>query len=104
LEVHTRALDPNDDAARPELDAYRELVRMHRDIAGGLASLARQMVGYGSLPMGSHDEQAMMSPAARDAFARFVTLEQELADLLSKRLEDDRQMLEAMSGVRPVSS
>jgi hypothetical protein len=34
----------------------------------------------------------------RDAFERFVSLEQDLLTLLQKRVEQDRQMLSAMGG------
>jgi hypothetical protein len=58
------------------------------------------MASYRDLPMGRHDEQVMMSAEPRDAFARFVRREQELMALLQGRVEQDRQMLDAMRGAR----
>lgn len=98
LEIHTKALDADDEAARQELEAYRGLARTHRDIAIELDALAKRMLSYRDLPMGTHDEQVMMSAEARAAFERFVTLEQALVDLLQGRLDTDRQMLDAMRG------
>jgi hypothetical protein len=40
----------------------------------------------------------MASPKLRDAFEKFVRLEQDLLALLQKRVERDRGMLAAMGG------
>ena len=94
LERHTRALDLTDPAAREELDAYTALVRVHRTIAGQLASLAQQMAGYRDLPMGRHDETAMADPKGQaEAFQRFVAIERELLALLSAKVEEEDQLL-----------
>jgi hypothetical protein len=98
LEIHMRALDTGDEAARKELDAYSELARSHRGVAVDLASLAARMAAYRDLPMGRHDEQVMMSAEARNAFERFVRGEQDLLALLQHRLAQDQEMLDAMRG------
>ena len=99
LEVHMKALDPTDDASKPEYEAYRELASAHRRIAIELADTAHRMEGYRTLPMGRHDMAQMMSPAPRHAFAGFVNHEQALLSLLESRLAEDRAMLTAMSAV-----
>ena len=99
LEVHMKALDPTDDASKPEYEAYRELASAHRRIAIELADTAHRMEGYRTLPMARHDMAQMMSPAPRHAFAGFVNHEQALLSLLESRLAEDRAMLTAMSAV-----
>ena len=99
LEVHMKALDPTDDASKPEYEAYRELASAHRRIAIELADTAHRMEGYRTLPMARHDMAQMMSPAPRHAFAGFVHHEQALLSLLESRLAEDRAMLTAMSAV-----
>ena len=98
LELHMRALDLGDASAVRERDAYRELAQEHRTTAAQLRATAERMAGYRDLPMGRHDPKAMSSPKVREAFAQFVTLEQELLALLQNRIERDRQMLSAMGG------
>src|SRR2546423_1227487 len=98
LERHTEALDLTDESSRKERDAYLDLAKEHRQIATQLQTTARQMAGYRDLPMGRHDPKAMTSPGLRDAFEKFVRLEQELVGLLQKRVEQDRQMLIAVGG------
>jgi hypothetical protein len=99
LEVHMKALDLTDPNSKLELDAYRHIATAHRRIAADLASTAERMMGYRTLPMGRHDMAAMTSPAPRHAFAGFVKLEEDLAALLAKNLEQDRAMLEQMGHV-----
>jgi hypothetical protein len=96
LEVHMKALDVSDPNSKLELDAYRDVATAHRRIAADLASTADRMVGYRTLPMGRHDMTVMTSPAPRHAFAGFVKVEEELAALLTKSLEQDHAMLEQM--------
>jgi hypothetical protein len=96
LEIHMKALDVSDPVSNKELDAYRQLANEHRDAAAKLHSIAKEMAGYRDLPMGRHDPKAMTSPAAADAFDRFVKLEEELVELLHQRLEQDREMVSQM--------
>ena len=96
LEVHMKALDVSDPSSKLEFDAYRDIATAHRRIAADLASTAERMAGYRTLPMGRHDMAMMMSPAPRHAFAGFVKLEEGLAALLTKNLEQDHAMLEQM--------
>ena len=85
LERHIRAVDPQSEAGRRELDAYRALVRAHRDVAAGLERLAKQMSGYRDLPMATHDAAIMRDPRGQaEAYQHFQRLEHELAELLQK--------------------
>jgi hypothetical protein len=98
LEVHMKALDLKDESSKKEHDAYLELAKEHREIALRLQATARRMTGYRDLPMGRHDEKAMADPKVLEAFESFVKHEQELLELLRKRLEQDREMLTGMGG------
>jgi len=98
LELHTEALDLTDESSRKERDAYLDLAKQYRQIVTQLQATAGQMAGYRDLPIGRHDPKAMASPRLRDAFEKFVRLEQELLVLLQKRVEQDRQMLTAVGG------
>jgi hypothetical protein len=98
LEIHMGALDLEDNDSRREHEAYRELVTDHRRIAAALRATARRMAGYRDLPMGGHDSKVMSSSSAVEAFAKFVTLEEDLLGLLQSRLEQDREMLTQMRG------
>ena len=100
LEVHTKALDPADRNSKIELEEYSRVVEQHRRIAAELAATAKRMAGYRSLRMGRHDEQAMASPKAFEAFEKFVELEGELVAVLQGSLAEDRAMLSEMAAVR----
>jgi hypothetical protein len=97
LEVHTKALDPEDSHSRIEHAAYSRLVEEHRKIATELAATAKRMAGHWNLPMGKHDPQAMSSPAAFEAFETFVEIEGEVAALFQSALPRDQQMLNEMA-------
>jgi hypothetical protein len=98
LEAHMEALDRTDQESREENDAYRELARTHRRIAMDLRETAGRMAGHRDLPMGRHFPEKTAAPRVREAFQKFVKLEQELAALLQMRMEADRKMLQAMGG------
>jgi hypothetical protein len=94
LARHTRALDLTDAAARDELDAYTSLERAYRAVADDLNSLAREMAGYRTLPMGRHDMTVMTDPNGQmAAFQRFVEVKRELMTLLQANLETDETLL-----------
>ena len=93
LELHANALDPRDENAARELEAYRKLARAHRRTAEELLATSRGMAAYRDLPMARHDEAAMSDPALLEAFERFVSIEQELLWLLQDRLARDQKML-----------
>jgi hypothetical protein len=99
LELHMTALDVSDENSKRERDAYLELVKEHRKLASQLRATAERMADYRDLPMGRHDFGAMSAPRFREAFERFVTLEQELLALLQKKVEQDRKMLIQMGRV-----
>ena len=94
LELHMAALDLGDPASREECAAYEELSGAYRAIAGELSAVARRMAGYRHLPMGRHDMAAMTAPANAEAFAGYVRIESELAELLEQRLKMDRAMVQ----------
>jgi hypothetical protein len=96
LEVHLRALDLEDEAARREHGVYLRLAQQHRQTAGELAATGREMAGQRDLPMGAHDMTVMSSPEAVGAFERVVQAERELLALLQERLRQDEQMLAGM--------
>lgn len=95
LAVHRKALDLADAGAAQEDAAYADLSSAAGRVRDQLATLARRMASYRDLPMGRHDPRAMSSPEAREAFARFVAVEEELLALLQGRLDRDRAMLAA---------
>jgi hypothetical protein len=99
LEAHMRALDPADHDARMELDAYAALVTAYRDVADRLSGIAVQMADYRNLPIAAHDEAAMSDTVAHRAFENYVRLEHELANLLQQHVQEDREMLQQMSGI-----
>jgi hypothetical protein len=99
LEAHMRALDPADHDARMELDAYAALVTAYRDVGDRLSGIAVQMADYRSLPIAAHDEAAMSDTVAHRAFENYVRLEQELAALLQRHVQEHREMLQQMSGI-----
>ncbi len=93
LELHTKALDQSDANSREELQAYRRLVKAHREIAAQLEATGREMAGYRDLPMGRHDSKAIAAPENARAFETFVRVEERLIALLQRRLESDRAIL-----------
>ena len=100
LETHMKALDLKDDNARREHDVYRRLAKEQHSIAAQLQPNAMKMAACRKLPMGRHDEQAMVGREPVSAFRTFVALEQELLTMLNERLVEDREMLAAMTGTR----
>ncbi len=93
LELHIGTLDLTDERSRIERDGYDQLVRQHRDLAASLKSTAAQMAGYRDLPMGRHDENALMDPKRLNAFETLVQQEEQLLALLQLRLNQHQQML-----------
>jgi uncharacterized protein (DUF305 family) len=96
LEVHMKALDLADPNSRKEYEAYQGLVKEIQQAATQLEETAHRMAGYGDLPMGKHDQQAMTHPRVRETFERFVKRKQELLSLLEQTAERDSTLLEVM--------
>ena len=96
LELHTKALDQGEANSRRELEAYKSLIKKHREIAAQLQATGKEMAGYRDLPMGRHNSKAMAAPENVRAFEMFVTVEEKLIALLQRRLESDRAMLQQM--------
>jgi len=96
LELHTKALDLDDENSRNEHSAYRGLVEQHRDVATRLEKLGEDMAGYRDLPEGKHDMQVMRSRELVATFEELVKAEQELLTLLDKQLGEHQQMLAVM--------
>jgi hypothetical protein len=94
LAVHRKALDLADREAGQEDAAYEDLAGASARVGDQLETLGRRMASYRDLPMGRHDVRAMSSPEPREAFARFVAVEEDLLALLQRRIEKDRAMLD----------
>ena len=92
LEVHTRALDPDDPAA-----GRRRGLRRHRarspERRRRPAAAAEEMDAAVDLPMGAHDMAAMTTTDVLDAFERHVAAEDDLLRVLEARRADNEQML-----------
>jgi hypothetical protein len=99
LEVHRAALDLSDEHTRPEDAAYRDLAADQRGAAAQLLAIAGDMAGHRDLPMGRHRLEALTSPAAVEAFERFVASERDLLGLLEQAVARHEAMLGAMRGV-----
>jgi hypothetical protein len=93
LGAHTKALDPDDEAARQEHAVYLRLARGHRQAAAELRAIAEDMAAQRELPMGRHDEKVLGSPEIVEAFQRFIAAKQALLILLQELLEQDQRML-----------
>ena len=93
LELHTKALDPNDESSGKELAAYLRLAREYRDVAAQLRAIGDGMAGYRDLPMGRHDMNVMTSREVASAFERLVTVERELLAVVAKQLREHEEML-----------
>ena len=96
LEIHTTALDLEDENARRERDAYLKLVAEHRQTAAGLRAIGEEMAAYRDLPMARHDPSVMSSSTVADALEKLVAVEEDLLALLRERLGQDREMLGEM--------
>jgi hypothetical protein len=79
-----QALPLEDEAARQEHAVYLRLVQEQRQAAGRLRAVAAEMEAARDLPMGAHDEATMRSPAAADAFQRYLQARRKLAALLEQ--------------------
>ena len=96
LEVHTKALDRDERAARQEHAVYLTLAGAHRQAAAQLRAVADDMAAQRELPMGRHDEQVLVSSEVVETFQRFVAAKQRLLALLQQLLDQDRRMLAEM--------
>ncbi len=96
LEHHMTALDLSDERSRKEHAAYRRLVSDHRKTGAELRALADAMAGYRDLPMGKHNVAAMATADAVRVFTNFVRMEEDLFELLRRRLDEHRAMLGQM--------
>jgi hypothetical protein len=93
LSAHMTALDPGDQAAREERDAYAELLARHRAIVDELRALSKEMASYRDLPMAPHDPEVMRGPTLRDPFQLLVEVEKELRAYLDGRISREEEML-----------
>jgi hypothetical protein len=93
LELHTKALDLNEENARKEQVAYENLAQEHRDVAARLQAIGEEMAGYRELPMGAHDMQVLTAPELSAALQNLVKVEQELLALVEERVGEHEAML-----------
>jgi hypothetical protein len=91
LRVHMQALELDDEPAREEHAVYLRLAEEQRQAAGRLRFIAGEMAAARDLPMGRHDQQAMLSPEVGDAYRRFVTARDELGVLLKQMAGQDQR-------------
>jgi hypothetical protein len=98
LTNHTLAIDLSDPHGEQEHEAYQGLIGEFGPMAERLHAAARHMAGYHDLPAARHDDLAMADPRGAEVFEQFVRSEEALLQLLTKRLEEDRQMLREMVG------
>jgi hypothetical protein len=96
LEVHTRALDPDDAAAVQERSVYESVACSLRSAAAELRAAAEEMVSAVHLPMGAHDMAAITTIDVLDAFESYVAAEDDLCRLIDARREENAQMLTAI--------
>jgi hypothetical protein len=93
LENHIDALDLSKEESKPEHEAYRELVKRHRDVASQLQAVADRMASCRDLPLAAHDPAAMASPKSLESFEQLVGSERELFNLLAIRVKENDAML-----------
>ena len=93
LEVHIRALAPDDPAAVREGEVYGHVARNLRSAAAELQAAAAEMDAAADLPMGAHDMAAMSTTDVLDAFERHVAAEDDLCRLLDAQRAVNAQML-----------
>ncbi len=96
LELHTKALNLEDENGCQEQHAYLRLVEQHRQTAARLRATGDKMAGYRDLPMGRHDERALADRSVIDAFANLVRVERELLALLEDSAARHAAMLSAV--------
>jgi hypothetical protein len=98
LEVHMRALHPDDDAAVQERRVYERVAHGLRGAAADLRATAAEMTAAVDLPMGEHDVTAVTAAEILDAFQGLVAAEDALRRLLEARRGDHEQLLTAIRG------
>ena len=96
LDVHTEALDLEDETSQREHDVYLKLAAEQREVATRLRAIGDEMAGYRDLPMAKHDPEAMTSPKAVEAFEEFLAVEEQLLTMLDDRVRKDKAMLDEM--------
>jgi hypothetical protein len=98
LDAHTRSLPLDDAAAAAERDAYDDLVRRHRALAGALHATAESMRARRDLAIAPHDEALLADARSREGFERYVAAKADLLALLQASIEEDRAMLRELAG------
>jgi hypothetical protein len=98
LELHLTSLDPDDEASRPEVEAYADLEEQHRAVAERLGALGGRMAACRDLPMADHNAEALMSVAVIDAFRELVAAQEGVVDLLQGWIRQEREMLAGLDG------
>ena len=93
LECHMPSLPETDAMARHEKAAYARIAAQHREIAKRLRAVAEDMAGCRAMPMGAHDEQALMDPRAVTAFEQYIATLRQVVATLQASLAADEQLL-----------
>lgn len=94
LREHVPTIDTSDPNGQAERDAYIHLSTEYEAVSDHLARTAKRMRDFRDLPAAQHHEETLADARLIQAFARFVALETELADLLATAVEQDRQLLQ----------
>ena len=98
LNAHVPTIDISDASGRAESDAYVYLTTEYRMIAARLDAIAKQMSTYRDLAAAEHDPQALSDPMILELFDSFVTIENELAELLRESADRDTEALRSFRG------
>jgi predicted glycosyl hydrolase (DUF1957 family) len=93
LRTHLPTIDTEQPEGRAEWAAYDELATSYMDLADELARTAGRMKGYSSLAAAPHHDEALSDPVLKDVFARFVEVEDGLAELLRRSADENKEML-----------
>ena len=94
LEAHVPAIDTSDANGTAERAAYDRLWKAYDGLATQLASTAQFMAACEDLPAAHHHEETLADPRLMEAFAQFVALQTELAEMLRASADQDRQLLQ----------
>ena len=97
LDVHRRALDTDDPAARAEHETYTALITQHRHTAEALQAIAQRMRAAHDLPMAPHNMARMTTPEVLHAFEGLMHAEDALLALVQSRLEQERTMRDVIA-------
>lgn len=92
-EMHVKAIDKKDKAAKAEIDALTKDIKFHKDIAGKFKKAGEDMAKAKDMPACKHDEKAMADPKMMEAMMKMVKAEKELSEMMAKDVADAEAMM-----------